>query len=159
MSSMEIITMKWAKAGWLGIATLLLLVTAGSAMFVDVQFIGGVDIAGFETWSWGKGSPLPNQEVERAARATVEELMAIKGYRKVEGEADFHIAIHGEVDEWFDGGLFKIEAFDGKTRKPMWRGKAEGTVNVQGTSKRQKMAVRFTKKMFKKFPDRRMDRP
>ena len=31
------------------------------AMFIDVQFIGGVDIAAFQTWSFGEGSPLPNQ--------------------------------------------------------------------------------------------------
>ena len=40
----------------------------------------------------------------------------------------------------FIGGLFKIEAPDGKMGKPVWRGKAEGAVNVQSTAKRQKLA-------------------
>ena len=143
------------KCFWISIALIMALETSATAMFVDVQFIGGVDIAGFATWNWGEGSPLPNQEVERAARDTIEKQMAAKGYTKVEGEADCYIAIHGKADEWFDGGLFKIEALDGKTGKPVWRGKAEGAVNVQSTAKRQKLARRVTKKMYKKFPAKR----
>lgn len=138
-------------------AIALLLALPAAAMFIDVQFIGGTDIAAYSTWNWGKGSPMPNQEVERASRATIAELMTLKGYTKVEGEADCYIAIHTDTDEWFDGGLFKIEALDGKTGKPVWRGKAEGAVNVQSTGKRQKLAQRTVKKMFKKFPDHRAD--
>lgn len=140
---------------FVAVVVVLLLATPAAAMFVDVQFIGGVDISAFATWNWTEGSPLPNQEVERAARAVVEEQMAAKGYTKVEGTADCYIAIHAEADEWFDGGLLKIEALDGKTRKTVWRGKAEGAVNVQSIAKRQKLAQRVTKKMFKKFPDQR----
>jgi len=135
----------------------LLMAAPSEAMFIDVQFIGGVDIAAFETWNWGEGSPLPNQEVERAARSTIEELMAAKGYAKVDGTADCLITVHAKSDEWFDGGLFKIEALDGKTGKVAWRGKAEGAVNVQSTGKRQKLAERTIKKMFRKFPDRRVE--
>ena len=134
-----------------------LLVAPAMAMFIDVQFIGGVDIAAFQTWSFGDGSPLPNQEVERAARATIEEQMTAKGYTQVEGQADCLITIHGQADEWFDGGLFKIEALDGETGKVVWRGKAEGAINVQNTGKRQKLAQRTVKKMFKKFPPRRAE--
>jgi hypothetical protein len=138
-------------------AMFLLLAAPATAMFIDVQFIGGVDIAAYATWAWGQGEPLPNQEVERAARATVEELMAAKGYVKPDGKADCYLTFHAKADEWFDGGLFKIEAVDGRTGKVVWRGKAEGTVNVQSTAKRQKLAVRAVKKMFKKFPERRTD--
>jgi hypothetical protein len=130
---------------------------ATTAMFIDVQFIGGVHIAAYATWAWGQGEPLPNQEIERAARATVEELMAAKGYLKSDGKADCYLTFHAKADEWFDGGLFKIEAVDGRTGKVVWRGKAEGAVNVQDTAKRQKLAVRTVKKMFKKFPERRTE--
>lgn len=142
----------------LTILTLLLSATAPAvAMFIDVQFIGGADISGFRTWGFGEGTPLPNQEVERATRATIEEQMAAKGYTKVESGADCLITIHAKADEWFDGGLFKIEAIDGKTGKIVWRGKAEGAINVQNTGKRQKLAQRTVKKMFKKFPPRRAE--
>lgn len=139
------------------VVCVVLLAAPAIAMFVDVQFIGGVDIAAFETWNWGEGTPLPNQEVERAARVTVEELMTAKGYVKVDGEANCYLTIHAQADEWFDGGLLKIEALDGRTGKQVWRGKAEGAVNVQSTAKRQKLAQRVVKKMFKKFPERRVE--
>jgi hypothetical protein len=127
------------------------------AMFIDVQFIGGVDIAGYRTWSFGEGSPLPNQEVERTVRATIESQMTGKGYTRVEGKADCLIAVHAKADEWFQGGLLKIEAVDGETGKVVWRGKAEGAINVQSTGKRQKLAQRTVKKMFNKFPARRVE--
>jgi hypothetical protein len=140
---------------WVMVVVALQAAAPAVAMFIDVQFIGGADIAGYSTWSWGEGSPLANQAVERAVRATIEEIMAAKGYTKVESDADCRLAIHSEADEWFDGGLFKIEALDGKTGEPVWRGKAEGAINVQSPAKREKLAVRTVKKMFKKFPNRR----
>ena len=139
------------------LATVLLMTGPVQAMFIDVQFIGGADIAAFQTWSWAEGSPMPNQEVERVTRATIQSIMTEKGYVKVDGEADCLIAIHAKADEWFDGGLFKIEAVEGASGKIVWRGKAEGAINVQSTSKRQKLAARTVKKMFKKFPDHRVD--
>ncbi len=147
--------MKRIKSGWMAVALTALLVAPAAAMFIDVQFIGGADIAGYRTWSFGEGSPLPNQEVEQAARTAIEQQMTAKGYTKVENGADCLIAIHGQADEWFDGGLVKIEAIDGKTGKTVWRGKAEGAINVKSTGKRQALAQRTVKKMFKKFPPRR----
>jgi hypothetical protein len=97
------------------------------------------------------------EEVERTARATIEEQMTRKGYTKVEGDADCYIAIHAKVDEWFDGGLFKIEVLDGTTGNAVWRGKAEGALNVKSTPKRQKAAQRVIKKMFKSLPSKRTE--
>jgi hypothetical protein len=147
--------MKWSKTGGTWIAVVLLLVTPAFAIFIDVQFIGGVDIAGYSSWSFAEGTPMPNQEVERVTRETIEREMSAKGYTRVEGQADCHVAIHTKKDEWFDGGLFKIEVLDGETGKAVWRGKAEGAINVQSTNKRQKLAQRTVKKMFKKFPAKR----
>lgn len=139
------------------LAATVLLAVPVRAMFIDVQFIGSADIAGYTTWSWGMGTPLPNQQVERATRAAIVELMQAKGYTQVDSDADCQLAIHSETDEWFDGGLFKVEAIDGKTGQVVWRGKAEGAINVQSPAKREKLAVRTVKKMFKKFPQRRSE--
>lgn len=152
--------MRWkapTQTVFISIVLAVALVGPAKGMFVDVQFIGGVDIAAFESWNWGEGSPMANQEVERAVRATVEQLMATKGYAKTDGDVDCYITLHTKADEWFDGGLFKIEAVDGSTGKVVWRGKAEGAVNVQSTAKRQKLARRYVKKMFKKFPKKRIE--
>ena len=132
--------MKSSKTGWISVVTILILVSPAVALFIDVQFIGGADIAAYSTWAWGEGTPMPNHEVERAARETIEKEMSAKGYTRVDGEADCQIAIHVKKDEWFAGGLFMIEVLDKKMGKVVWRGKAEGQVNVQGTGKRQKLA-------------------
>ena len=142
---------------WVVVAVVLSVSAPSTAMFIDVQFIGSADIAGYSTWGWGKGTPLPNQQVDQATRAAIVELMQEKGYRQVEHDADCLVTIHSETDEWFDGGLFKVEAIDGKTGKVVWRGKAEGAINVQSPAKREKLAVRTIKKMFKKFPVRRSE--
>ena len=147
--------MKSSKTGWISVVTILILVSPAVALFIDVQFIGGADIAAYSTWAWGEGTPMPNHEVERAARETIEKEMSAKGYTRVDGKADCHVAIHAKKDEWFDGGLFKIEVLDGETGNVVWRGKAEGAVNVQSTGKRQKLAQRTVKKMFKKLPAKR----
>lgn len=148
--------MKSLKTSSILAATVLILVSPAVALFVDVQLIGGVDIAAYSTWAWGEGTPMPNQEVERSVRATIEKEMSAKGYVRVDGEADCEVAIEVKKDEWFDGGFFKIEISDGKTREVVWRGKAEGAVNVQGTAKRQKLAQRTVKKMFKHLPAARV---
>ena len=149
--------MNSSRIAWVAVAMVLTLVSPAVAMFIDVQFIGGVDIAVYSSWSWGEGTPMPNQEVERATREAIEKVLSSKGYTRVDGEADFQMTVHVKKDAWFDGGLFKIELLDGKTGKVAWRAKAEGQVNVQGTPKRQKLAQRTVKKMFKKFPDKRTE--
>ena len=147
--------MKSSRTVWISVAAVLTLVSPAIALFIDVQFIGGADIAAYSTWAWGEGTPMPNQEVERAARETIEREMSAKGYSRVDGEADCQISIHAKKDEWFDGGLLKIEVLDRESGKVVWRAKAEGAVNVQDIGKRQKLAQRTVKKMFKKFPDKR----
>ena len=53
------------------------------------------------------------------------------------------------------GGLLKVEAVDGETGKTVWLGKAEGSVEVKSIAKRQALAKRTVKKMFKEFRERR----
>ena len=130
---------------------------ACSSVKVKSDWDKTVDFSRYSTWSLSKGSVPPTSVAKAVVNEAVGEVMAAKGYTKVEGTADCYIAIHAEADEWFDGGLLKIEALEGKTRNTVWRGKAEGAVNVQSTAKRQKLAQRVTKKMFKKFPDKRIE--
>ena len=42
-------------------ALALTLPAPADAISIDVQYLGGVDIAAFETRSWGEGSPLPTR--------------------------------------------------------------------------------------------------
>ena len=136
--------------------TLVVLVASQAvAMWVDVEFVGSFDIGAMSTYAWDKGTPAPNREIELALRAAVDDQLASKGYRKVDEDADFLIAIHVVKDDSFSAGVIRVEAYDWASHDIMWRGKAEGVVSTQSTGKRKTLANRTVKKMFKKFPDKR----
>jgi hypothetical protein len=132
------------------------LLTAGIAMafFVEVEFIGGADLAAFETYAWTEGTPLANFEVERAIRETADEKLAKKGYRKVATDGDFLLAIQGARDDMFPGGTLRVEVYDGDSRDLIWRGRVEGVLTTKNPNKLPRLARQATKQMFKKFPAR-----
>jgi hypothetical protein len=125
------------------------------ALWVNVEFVGSFDIAAMSTYAWDKGTPAPNREIELALRGSVDAQLATKGYRKVEGDADFLIAIHVVKDDSISAGVIRIEAYEWASHDIMWRGRAEGVVSTQSIGKRKTLASRTVKKMFKKFPDKR----
>jgi hypothetical protein len=138
------------------VAVMAVLVAATAmAMFVNVEFLGGVDIAAFSTYTWAEGTPPTNFEVAQAIRGTADKELAQKGYKKVEGPADFTMAIHTDRDEMFQGGTLRVEAYPGSSENPMWRGKAEGVLTTTNPNKLPRLARQATKKMFKKFPKAR----
>lgn len=140
----------------LAVAAMVVLVAATAmAMFVNVEFLGGVDIAAFSTYSWVEGTPPANFDVAQAIRGTADQELAQKGYEKVEGPADFTMAIHTDRDDMFPGGTLRVEAYPGSSEDPMWRGKAEGVLTTTNPSKLPRLARQATKKMFKKFPKAR----
>jgi len=132
-----------------------LLAAAATAMFVKVEFFGGVDIAAFSTYTWAAGTPPANFEVKEAIRKTTDEELAAKGYKKVEGAGDFTMAIHTDRDEMFQGGTLRVEAYEGSSEELIWRGKAEGVLTTTNPNKLPRLARQATKKMFKKFPKAR----
>ena len=132
-----------------------LVAATATAMFVNVEFLGGVDIAAFSTYSWVEGTPPANFEVAQAIRGTADKELAQKGYKKVEGPADFTMAIHTDRDDMFQGGTLRVEAYEGSSEEPMWRGKAEGVLTTTNPNKLPRLASQATKKMFKKFPKAR----
>ncbi len=135
---------------------LALLAAPAAALFIDVEFFGGADIAGYRSWSWSReGNPAANVQVEGAVRAEVERQMRGRGYERVAGDADCYIEINVEKDRFVDSGIFSVDVLAGATREVVWRGKAEGSIGTQIVNKQQKIASRAVKKMFKQFPKRR----
>lgn len=132
-----------------------LVAASATAMFVNVEFFGGVDIAGFSTYSWVEGTPPANFEVAQAIRGTADEELAKKGFKRVEGGSDFTMAIHTDRDEMFQGGTLRVEAYEGSSEELVWRGKAEGVLTTTNPNKLPRLARQATKKMFKKFPKAR----
>ncbi len=132
-----------------------LVAATAMAMFVNVEFFGGVDIAAFSTYSWAEGIPPANFEVKEAIQRTADKELALKGYKRVEGSADFTMAIHTDRDEMFQGGTLRVEAYEVSTEELFWRGKAEGVLTTTNPNKLPRLASQATKKMFKKFPKAR----
>ena len=145
--------MKLRAAVLVGIGALV--AAAATAMFVNVEFFGGVDIAAFSTYSWAEGTPPANFEVTAAIRKTADEELAKKGYKRVEVDGDFTMAIHAARDDMFQGGTLRVEAYEGATEELAWRGKAEGVLTTTNPNKLPRLARQATRKMFKNFPNAR----
>ena len=145
-------TLTYRRICWL---LVLLSASAGLANAsekVEVEFFG-VDFGHFETYTWKPGAPAPNFEVERTIHRTVEKQLTAKGLRKVEDGADCHVKTRAGKDRLFPVGVLFVEAFEAGTERLVWRGMATGTVTSDKIKKRQKIAVKVVKQMFKQFPD------
>jgi hypothetical protein len=125
---------------------------AGASEKVEVEFFG-VDFGHFEAYAWKPGAPAPNFQVERAIHQTVEERLAARGLRKVDRDADCHVITRAAKHRHFPVGVLFVELLEAGTDRLVWRGMATGTVTSEKIKKRQKVAVRVVKKMFKQFPD------
>ena len=122
------------------------------AVFVEVEFFGGIDVSQFASYKWKEGASAPNFTVERAIRAEVDRQLAAKGLRKVEEEADCYIVTSVVKDLSFPGGALRVEIFEAAAGNLAWSGLATGVVTSKDSKKRQKIAIKAIKKMFKKYP-------
>jgi len=129
---------------------------AARALFVDVEFFGGVDIAAFETYAWREGNRAANFEVEAAIRAAVEERLDALGYRRLESgaQADAFVVTRVLKDIDFPAGVLKVEVTSGATEELVWQGMATGVVAAEKPAKIAKILRRSIRKMFKQFPGR-----
>jgi hypothetical protein len=101
--------------------------------------------------------------LKRVKRITDEQL-GTKGYGVTPGRPDFLIAITGKkdtkADHWKDGDTFTyeegtlvLEFLDGKTKEPIWRGKAVGVLDPSPTpEQREKNTNKAVARMLKNFP-------
>ncbi len=149
----------WRSAPGVWLPVLLALTaTSARAVVVESEFLGGADIASAAAYCWTKGRPAPNGEMERAIRAEVDKQLAsrgYRGYRTTECEAELQVAAYTVKDDFFPGGVLRIEVSMASTGKVAWRGKATGVVVANKPKKRQRVATSAIKKMFKPFPKSR----
>jgi hypothetical protein len=129
-----------------------LLAAAAGALEVEVEFFGSIDLSKFTTYAWKDGVPAPNYLVEKAIREEVAKQLAAKGLRKVESEAPCHVRTSVAKDQVFPAGILQVEVLEASTGRLAWRGTALGVVTAESTKKRQKIAARAVKQMFKRYP-------
>jgi len=140
------------RIGWLLLLLGVSATLARASEKVEVDFFG-IDFGHFETYAWRPGAPAPNFEVERTIHQTVEKQFAAKGLRKDDGDVDCYVITRAAKDRLFPVGVLFVEVFEAGAQRLVWRGMATGTVTSDKIKKRQKIATRVVKKMFKQFPD------
>lgn len=69
------------------------------AQDVHVDFDRGSDFSRFKTYSWMGGVPAKNPLIDRQIRTNIEEQLAAKGLRRVEGGGDLSLMYLAAVDK------------------------------------------------------------
>jgi Domain of unknown function (DUF4136) len=139
---------------------------------MTVDFGHALSFQGFETYTWGKGTPVKNPLMDQRIVQAIDKQLAAKGITKVDPSTNpdlvviYHAAVGTETElnttnmggwRWGGGvdkipvGPLTVDIGDAKTKKLAWMGNASGTLsdNPEKNTKRINSAV---EKMFKKFP-------
>ena len=136
--------------------SLSLFAAPAPATTISTEFFRSVDFSRFATYSWKEGLPAPNREVEEAIRHAVDEQMSARGFRRVDGQADLRVVSRAARDQFFPAGVLRIEISVRGSDELAWRGLAYEALPISDTpKKRQKLAGKAVKKLFKGFVSRR----
>jgi len=81
------------------IGLLLALTLAACAPTVTIDFDKDVDFARYRTYAWEKGTPVPNDLVNRRIIKAVDDQLTTKGYQKTESNPDMFVAYHAALDK------------------------------------------------------------
>ncbi len=82
----------------LPIAALALVLAPAAQAKINVDYSDDADFSSYKTYAWKDGTPVDNQLIERRIRAAIDEQLAAKGWKKVEGEADCYLLTHASVE-------------------------------------------------------------
>jgi hypothetical protein len=164
------------------IATLTLLGTIVAAQSITYDFDRSADFSRLKTYSWVKGTNLPDALNHERVVRSIESQLAAKGFTRVEATAspDALVAYHASFDKnlqinafgsgWggprFGGmrsgtattqeiltGTLVVDMVDARSKSIVWRGIASGDVNPSAKpEKRDKSINKAAEKMFKNYP-------
>ena len=165
------------------IVLLLVFAALGCSQAVKVgQVYDDVDFATYKTYAWvprpegSVGVPAGRQMyLEDAMTKNIEEQLAAKGFAKVSENPDVLVGYWygfadrpaGSIDTPVDytkdysdrqvwesgGGVIRVDLVDPKTQKIVWRGTAEGAVNVDPTPEMvEKNVNRAITQIFAQYP-------
>ncbi|MFN8006198.1 MAG: DUF4136 domain-containing protein [Terriglobia bacterium] len=88
--------MKPLRILWTALFILLLPILA-LGQKVTVDFEKEVNFSKFKTYSWGRGTPVPNPMMDQRVVAGIEAQLAAKGLQKVADNADLEVFYHAAV--------------------------------------------------------------
>lgn len=76
---------------------LMLLAVSANAQKVNVAYDRTVDFSKFKTYSWTKGVPAKNPQIDQQIIALIEQQLAAKGLQRASENADLNISYHAAV--------------------------------------------------------------
>jgi hypothetical protein len=164
-------------------ASLALLGAITLAQSVTYDFDRSANFASFKTYTWVRGTNLPDQLNHQRIMGAVDAQLALKGLARVDSNADVLLAYHATFDEdvqisgfssgWggyrFGGmrngtatvdeilvGTLAVDVVDAKTNAIVWRGMATKEIDVKASpEKRDKNINKAAAKLFKDYPPKR----
>ena len=150
---------------------------------VVVNYDKNTDFSGYRTYTWGKGTPAKNPNLDRQIVEAIDEQIARKGLTKTEGDADlavtYQAATHEEIDyneaSFSSGsgpaygapisssnaeapmkvrvGTIIVDMYDTKRNRNVWHGVGSDLV-MDDPAKTSAEIRKGAVKMFENFPPR-----
>jgi hypothetical protein len=145
----------------------------GSAVSVDHD--DSVDFSHYRTFGWKEGTPAGRPSAEKRIVDAVERELEARGFRKVDGDADFYVITHALVSthtleelsdpdywEFYTGvtsvdprvigaGTLVIDLLDGRSETVVWRGLASGAL-TEIPERNFRKIDRAVKKLVRRLP-------
>ncbi len=133
---------------------LALAAVAALAAEISIDADRTVDFSAFKTYAWKANDKASDPLVDQAIVADIEEQLAAKGLKKVEGPPDLFVQYHvilqkeAKLTDWDEGkfkfenrnitvqrltvGTLLVDLVDAKTGAVVWRGRRHGLRHRQG---------------------------
>jgi hypothetical protein len=145
---------------------------------VKVDYDTQVDFTEFGSFGWMKGTPAPNELVQKRIESAVESELAARGLSPAADDADLLVVTHASVSKqlridadtwgyrgrWRGGwgtttvnvseipvGTLVVDLVDAGSNELVWRGIASETI-ASNPEKSEKRINKVVRKLFKKFP-------
>lgn len=152
---------------------LLLVGTSAQGQKVAVGYDRSADFSKFKTYSWTKGVPAKNPQIDQQIIAVIEQQLEAKGLRRQNENADMTVSYHAAVMTDFDQatvarpgtwgpqtgsmeqawqvvrGALILEMKDGSTHEELWRATATDTLSNDASKDVSKDVDKATKKIRK----------
>jgi hypothetical protein len=166
--------------------TLTAFALLGAVMFAQntsYDFDRSANFAGFKTYSWVKGTNLPDAINHQRVMGAIDAQLVLKGLARVDHNPDMLVAYHATFDEdlridgfssgWggyrFGGmrngtatvdeivvGTLAVDLVDARRSSIVWRGMATKEIDPKASpEKREKNINKAAEKLFKNYPPTR----
>ena len=166
---------------YINLPALMFLCVAAFAQDVQFDYDRSANFSAYKTYQWVDRRPVPpgDQLLDQDIKRSVNEQLAGKGLRRVEGDGDLQVGYQGAISQekefdyiatgpgfgpgWggdsritsstIDVGKLVIEIFDPAKGQLVWRGAASKTLNIsKDPDKNYRNLEKAMTKLFRNYP-------